>query len=919
MHTSGNTMGPLRKCNRQSGIALVTALLMILLVSSVIVGLAWLTMTDQQLGGNEGDRQVAFYGAEAGMEKLTADLGNLFANNYAPTAAQANSLMQSAPAIAGIQYLAPNGSSGYLITFPPDKNGNPSATTGTIHSGPYLGLVALITPYTLTVTARTQSNNEVKFTRTTETVGIPVFQFGMFSQTDLSFFAGPNFNFGGRVHTNGNLWVAEGDGSTLTFSDKVTAVGEVIRTNLSNGWPLTSNYNGTIKIATVSNGTTYVTQAMNQGSLVGTLGTAQNEPAWTQFSLGTSNSMMRNYVTGVVPLTLTIATPALGGSPIDLIRRPVQGEDSSNSTKLSERYYSQASLRILLSDNSADITSLPCRPSGGSPVDLSTLARGAGLPSWYTAGIPLAASNSASATKYTSTDGYWFPQGTPTITGYIEIDAQTSYGSPCGSWIDVTREILNLGTAGRQLYPLSKSGMKICTSGASACRALPPAPSNPVSASTCADPSPNAVLRFDRLRDDPSSAYPNGGCGTSSIQPGDYWPNALFDTREGDLRDSCPDGSNPCTANPTLGGVMHYVELDVSNLVKWFNGTIGASGPSTKDPANAPNDFVVYFSDRRTNYFTGSQVNGWPPLSPSGKESGELGSYDIVNPGSSYGCPNNSLDTGEDMDSVTALFNYGQAPFPYSTYSYPPTYPLAFLSGAPALVSSSKCSVSSPSTTWPGRLFSSAWDARENPPLFFRRALKLVNGGTVNLGLCPGGVNCGLAIAAENPVYIQGDYNAPGGNFTTPYGACSIIADAITLLSDGWNDVNSFFFPYSLSGRQAASTSYRFAAGAGKGISFPQPSGTAQDYGTDGGMHNFLRFLEDWGGQNFNFRGSIVNLYYNRQAVGTYKCCVTVYGPPTRTDNFDTDFLSPVLLPPRTPMFRDIDNIGFTQLILPNQ
>jgi hypothetical protein len=110
------------------------------------------------------------------------------------------------------------------------------------------------------------------------------------------------------------------------------------------------------------------------------------------------------------------------------------------------------------------------------------------------------------------------------------------------------------------------------------------------------------------------------------------------------------------------------------------------------------------------------------------------------------------------------------------------------------------------------------------------------------------------------------------------------------------------------------------AIAAGKGISFPQPVGypTPQDFGTDGGVHNFLRFIENWGGSTLNYRGSIVSLYSNRQAIGPYKCCNTVYSPPTRGYNFDTDFLTPTLLPPRTPMFRDTNTIGFTEYVLPN-
>jgi hypothetical protein len=156
--------------------------------------------------------------------------------------------------------------------------------------------------------------------------------------------------------------------------------------------------------------------------------------------------------------------------------------------------------------------------------------------------------------------------------------------------------------------------------------------------------------------------------------------------------------------------------------------------------------------------------------------------------------------------------------------------------------------------------------------------------------------------------------------------ATAVLADAVTLLSNQWNDRQSFKNPYTLDGsshtvRPAVSTWYRLAIIAGKGISFPQPSGTAQDFGTDGGAHNFLRYIEDWGagssGQTLSYRGSIASLYFSRQAIGTYKCCTIVYAPPTRGYNFDTEFLTPALLPPRTPMFRDVNITGFAQIIKP--
>ena len=77
--------------------------------------------------------------------------------------------------------------------------------------------------------------------------------------------------------------------------------------------------------------------------------------------------------------------------------------------------------------------------------------------------------------------------------------------------------------------------------------------------------------------------------------------------------------------------------------------------------------------------------------------------------------------------------------------------------------------------------------------------------------------------------------------------------------------------------------------------------------------------LEDWSGQTLRYRGSMVSLYYSRQAIGIYRADGNIYSPPTRGYNFDTDFLTPALLPPGTPMFRDINTLKFRQILRPNQ
>jgi len=194
-------------------------------------------------------------------------------------------------------------------------------------------------------------------------------------------------------------------------------------------------------------------------------------------------------------------------------------------------------------------------------------------------------------------------------------------------------------------------------------------------------------------------------------------------------------------------------------------------------------------------------------------------------------------------------------------------------------------------------------------------------------------------VASEEPVYILGDYNSgladpywpSGATPTTPHSAAAIIADSVTLLSNppsaaatptsnvGWTDAESFGFPGDVSNRPGNTSYYRVAIAAGKSIPFPQPSWGAEDFGTDGGMHNFLRYLENRGanGATVNYAGSLISMYYSQYATGNFKCCNVVYSPPTRNYFFDNQFLNPNNLPPGTPMFQDVVSLSYHQNFAP--
>src|SRR5512145_1138444 len=143
------------KTKNESGIALIGVLLILVLLAALLEGFILALNSDQQLIAVDRGQTRAFYGALAGLEQLTGSLGTLFGSNYSPTVSQINALTVNPPVISGIQFVGPGGQSGYQIQYQVDGNGRAVAETRTIPSGPYEGLVGLITPYTMVSTART--------------------------------------------------------------------------------------------------------------------------------------------------------------------------------------------------------------------------------------------------------------------------------------------------------------------------------------------------------------------------------------------------------------------------------------------------------------------------------------------------------------------------------------------------------------------------------------------------------------------------------------------------------------------------------------------------------------------------------------------------------------------------------------------
>ena len=155
----------------------------------------------------------------------------------------------------------------------------------------------------------------------------------------------------------------------------------------------------------------------------------------------------------------------------------------------------------------------------------------------------------------------------------------------------------------------------------------------------------------------------------------------------------------------------------------------------------------------------------------------------------------------------------------------------------------------------------------------------------------------GLTIVTDNPLYTYGDYN------TISKKGSALICDAITILSGNWDDALS---NQSLSLRIPTTTQVNACIMTGH---------VETNYGStySGGLENLPRFLEKWSGVTFTFRGSIIDLWFSRQATSSW-----VYGSwytaPNRNWGFDTDLLDPANWPPGTPRVHIIERGNWRQI-----
>ncbi len=163
--------------------------------------------------------------------------------------------------------------------------------------------------------------------------------------------------------------------------------------------------------------------------------------------------------------------------------------------------------------------------------------------------------------------------------------------------------------------------------------------------------------------------------------------------------------------------------------------------------------------------------------------------------------------------------------------------------------------------------------------------VRLVKGHTLPSG--------GFTVASENPIYIQGDYN-------TANAPAAVLGDAVTILSNDWDDNNST----SYGARNAVATTINTAIVSGN-----VESTVGGDY--SGGLENLPRFLENWSGTTLTYSGSMVCLFQSQKATASWGKS-NVYYPPDRIWSYGMDVNN---MPPGTPFVRVVSKVGWSQEI----
>ena len=375
-----------KRKNNQKGSAIIIALLvMVLLLGFVALALSR-TNSETISTANDASETRTFEAAHASLEIMTKNFDKIFDLKLNPNPGDLDRVAsQKPPEFDDFDFDQ---------TVRQTDNTKQVVMTGEV----YQGLNALRDEWELTTTATEASSGvQVALRRRFFNNRIPIFQFGIFYDDDLEFHPGPRFDFGGRVHSNGNMFMMASTG--LYFSSKVTSNGHVFTDVGKNGSPWTTwNENVFIKNASGN----YIQLKHNMGSVLQNPATgdpATNIPDYPKTYTSTNWNSDENKFQGnllayqkklELPIKLNSEINETSLDYFELIRRgkevgslyndgtgtvaapkivPVTAAIADDEVTAKERYYNKTGIRISLADSKAK---LPGCSSGVAQTPVGT-------------------------------------------------------------------------------------------------------------------------------------------------------------------------------------------------------------------------------------------------------------------------------------------------------------------------------------------------------------------------------------------------------------------------------------------------------------------------------------------------------------------------------------------------------------------
>lgn len=199
----------MNKLKSSNGFTMIIFLALLLMLSLIGINSVMTSSMEVDIAGNEANYTNAFYAAEAGLEKASAEVSASFRTTGAPP-----SPLPSATINIGR----------YSVTYQTTQLGG--TVTKNLTNGAYRGLYALAREYEVTATA-TAGGTEAQSTlvQVVESDLVPLFQFAVFYEEDLEIAPGPAMTLGGRVHSNNNLYLQSG--ASLKIDSYTTAAGNI--------------------------------------------------------------------------------------------------------------------------------------------------------------------------------------------------------------------------------------------------------------------------------------------------------------------------------------------------------------------------------------------------------------------------------------------------------------------------------------------------------------------------------------------------------------------------------------------------------------------------------------------------------------------------------------------------------------------